>query len=85
MQDCYCKNWVRLGNDILFSEHNKLCTRRDIENEAKGHLFKLLEYIEHEANMGDGINDDFYEAYRNAKFFTTGKTKWSKHFAQHTQ
>jgi len=69
-----CKSWVRTFNeDFLFSEHHPDCELRDIEQEAKTHLIELLSLIEHEAKMGDGIPEDFYDAYKNAKFFTEGK------------
>jgi len=68
-----CGSWARLGDDTLFSIHNKNCPHRNIEDEAKEHLLNLLEAIEYEANMGDGINELYYEKYRDARFFATGE------------
>ena len=72
MNGC-CKSWARDGKDVLFSEHHPDCEERDIEVEAKTHLENILKALEHEAKMGDGFADAFFGAYRDAKFFTTGK------------
>ncbi len=68
-----CKSWVReFNNDFLFSEHHPDCEFRDIEQESKTHLVNLLNALEHEAKMGDGISEEFYDSYKEAKYFITG-------------
>ena len=72
-EKCICRTWARdyIG-DTLFSEHHVSCQYRNIEKEAKQHLENLLQALEYEASMGDGIADEFYDKYISARFFTRG-------------
>lgn len=71
--NCECINWARTFDEPLLSIHAPDCPNRNIEIEAKSHLVKILEALEHEANMGDGISDEFFEAYQDAKYFVGHK------------
>lgn len=65
-----CKNWVRdYSREELITSCHPDCINRDAESEAKKHLKRLIELIEHEASMGDGIPEEFYDSYKNAKLF----------------
>jgi hypothetical protein len=64
-----CKNWVRTFDEVLISECHPDCDNRKIEVEAKYHIERLICLIEYEASMGDGIPEEYFEAYQNAKFF----------------
>ena len=67
---CECIRMCRiLSDELLYSEHHPDCPHRNIEQEAKGHIENLLDALEYEADMGDGINDEYYERYEAAKFF----------------
>jgi len=69
-----CKNWARtFDNEILVSEHHPDCDLRDIEIEAKLHLENIVAALEHEAKMGDGISDEYWDAYCEAKIFIGDK------------
>ena len=68
-----CKNWARtFDNEVLFSEHHPSCSKKNIETESKKHILNLLEALEYEANMGDGISEEFFDVYKSAKFFAKG-------------
>lgn len=66
---CKCVTWVRFFDEELLSNHAPGCPNRNIEVEAKIHLCKILEALEYEARIGDGISEDFSEAYESAKYF----------------
>lgn len=64
-----CSSWVRDFKETLLSKCHPSCKNRKIENEAKKHIRQLLDMIEYEASMGDGIPDEYYDIYEGAKFF----------------
>lgn len=70
---CNCINWARSFDEILLSNHAPGCSNRDIENEAKKHIENLLKALEYEAKMGDGIADEFFGSYQDAKYFVGHK------------
>lgn len=72
---CNCFIWARTFDEPLLSIHHPSCEFRNIENEAKKHLEKLIKALEHEASMGDGISEEFYQDYLSAKFFVGQKVK----------
>ncbi len=69
---CDCISWARDGSEYLHSEHHVNCPNRNIEQEAKQHLKNILKALEYEASQGDGFNEDYYQAYEDAKFFVCG-------------
>ncbi len=70
---CECSKWCRTFDEALISKHHPDCSFRDIEKEAKEHIQKLIKALEYEGSMGDGISDEFYDDYENAKYFIKGK------------
>ena len=72
---CDCIGWARTFEETLISNHAPHCPNRDIEKEAKEHLSNIVEALEYEGNQGDGINEEFFEKYENAKFFIGQKVK----------
>ena len=72
-KQCECFSWVRwhdvTNREILTSNHHPDCKNRNIELEAKGHIKNLINLIEYEASMGDGIPEEFYQDYLDAKYF----------------
>jgi hypothetical protein len=71
----YCGNWARTFDEELLSVHHPDCQNRDIEAEAKVHIENLIEALEYEANMGDGITDEYFSKYESAKLFV-GQRRW---------
>lgn len=67
--NCKCINWAREFKEDLISIHHPNCLNRDIEKEAKEHIINLIEALEYEGKMGDGINEDYFDKYINAKHF----------------
>lgn len=62
-------SWVRTFEETLKSMHHPHCEKRNIEEEAKKHITNLIKALEYEGSMGDGISDEFYNKYIEAKFF----------------
>lgn len=73
MNICECKTWARELNETLISNHHPDCKNRNIELEAKNIIKALIKAIEYEASMGDGIDEYYYNAYYNARFFIGDK------------
>ena len=69
MKKCECMGWARTFEETLYSMHHPYCEKRNIEEEAKKHINNLIKALEYEGNMGDGISEEFYEKYIEAKFF----------------
>lgn len=72
---CDCRLLARTFDEILISKHHPTCEFRKIEEEAKEHIEKLIKALENEASMGDGISEEFYVDYINAKYFIGQKVK----------
>lgn len=68
-KQCSCLLWARTFEEELISIHHPTCPNRNIEVEAKHHLINLIKALEYEGSMGDGISDEFYDDYINAKYF----------------
>lgn len=69
MSNCKCSNWCRTFEEVLISKHHPTCENRNIEIEAKQHIENLIKALEYEGNMGDGISEEYYDKYIEAKKF----------------
>jgi hypothetical protein len=68
IDDCECKNWARVDSRVC-TKHNKLCSHYDPESDALIVLQALLRGIEDLSADTDGIPEQVWEAYKNAKNF----------------
>lgn len=66
--DCECRYWAR-NNSKLATEHHPRCTKYDPEGDARKIIETLVRGIEIWARDEDGVHDQCWEAYKNAKFF----------------
>ena len=73
MKKCECLHWARTFEETLKSIHHPHCEKRNIEEEAKKIIINLIKALEYEGSMGDGISDEFYDKYIEAKFFVGQK------------
>ncbi|RJQ28378.1 hypothetical protein C4565_03685 [Candidatus Parcubacteria bacterium] len=64
---CECMSWA--GEWRLFTTHHPSCPKYDLIGEVKERISALLVGIESWAADEDGVHDDCWEAYKNARYF----------------
>lgn len=70
---CKCAEWAKNGNGKANYEHHPNCEHYDPERELIELMKKLIRGIECWAGDEDGVHNECYDAYRQAKFMVEGK------------
>jgi len=67
-KQCTCKEWVRTQSKVV-TRHHTNCPLYDHEGDAREIIEDLIRGIEAWASNEDGIHDECWKAYEQAKNF----------------